>query len=325
MPLTTSSLTVRLGSVEDVETYQVRTTPPPEHDALPFTVGPCILGYRLSDHADDLREYPDGTWISQYCHRANLHSYFRGEAPEDEMDQFRDGQTDFCTDGTLPNDTRTVVGRLRGTSWLFKVKSTGKALPIVITETGYSFEDPGEDGVPTDVGETYIVRACLEYFRIGIARFYFFQLYDDQGEHYGMFNPPPATGISPRGVATGLHKLTGMIRDTGANRATFTTTPLTMDVTGPSGKRLRWQLFQKSDMSWWLALWRPDSIWSRKTRQRLTLTPARIDATVSFNSARRAVVFPDMETDTPSGGDDLGSKTSHTISVGSRVTWVKIT
>lgn len=323
MPTTTGTLTVTLGDTVKSGTYTIDTgTPEPPRDGLTMTMGPCPLGYTLAAEAPDLRTMPDGSRIAEHCHLGNLHSYFRGERPELEMDDFRDMQVDFCPTNTLPDNSRTPATRMRSSSWLFK-KPDNRALPIVITETGYSYEDPGEDGVPTDVGETYAPRASLEYARVGVYRAYFFQLFDDQGEHYGMFEKVAA--VTPRGVAKGIHNLTSMLRDPGATRATFTPTALTLDVIPPTGKALRWQLYQKSDMSWWLAMWRPDSIWDTRARTRITLNPARLDVTVKFNTAKRVRLLADLAGDDPNAGRDLGSDTEHVISVGSRVTFLKIT
>lgn len=167
------------------------------------------------------------------------------------------------------------------------------------------------------------LRAALEMFRIGTRRAYFFQLDDNSDGRYGVFSTT-ASGFTPRESATSIRRILALLRDGAPTARTFTLTPLTMDVEWPAGKRSRQMLFQKADGSYWLCLWRPDSIWSRGKRTRITVD--KVSVTVRFSTPRRVWSFVDLPTDDPGSGVSLGAPlTSFTASVGSKVSVFKIT
>lgn len=320
------TLTVVLGDTTESATYTVEDPPaPPPSDRKPFIVGPCPLGIHLSTNAPLMRIGADGTYLSAFCDTGNLHSYQRGEPPcgdvGEELDALADNQVDF----SLPNMTGVrsdnPLGRLRWASYLFK-PATGKALPLVVTEHGYGDEDPSIDGIPRDVQLVYYAQAVLELFRIGTRRAYLFQLEDNSDGRYGMFTTT-GSGFTPRESATSVRRIMSLLADSGSTAATFTPTPLTMDVSWPAGKRSRSMLFQKSDGSHWLCLWRPDSIWSRSRRTRITVP--KVDVTITFPSAKTVSAIYDLSGEDPTRGTALGRKTSFTVPVGPSVTVLKIT
>lgn len=320
------TLTVTLGDTTVSATYTVDDPPPPPpSDSKIFVVGPCPLGKDLAAHADPMRVGEDGVYLADRCDAGNLHSYQRGEPPcgdvGEELDALADNQVDF----SLPNMTgvksSNPLGRLRWASRMFK-PATGKADAIVVTEHGYGDEDPGIDGIPRDVQLVYYAQAVLEMFRIGTRRAYLFQLDDNSDGRYGMFTTT-SSGFTPRESATSVRRILSLLADSGKTASTFTPTPLTMDVSWPAGKRSRSMLFQKSDGSHWLCLWRPDSIWSRPRRTRITVP--KVDVTITFPTAKTVSAIYDLSGEDPNRGTALGRKTSFTVPVGPSVTVLKIT
>ena len=327
MATVTGTLSVTVGASTADGTYSIDIgTPPPPSDDKAFIVGPCPLGKDLDTHAEPLRVYPDGSRIADRCDCGNLHTYQRGEPPEgdvgEDFDVLVDGQSDFSLPSMAGVKSNNPLGRLRWASYLFKPVS-GKADPIVVTEHGYGDDDPSIDGIPRDVQLAYFARAALEMFRIGTRRAYFFQLDDNSDGRYGVFSTT-ASGFTPRESATSIRRILALLRDGAPTARTFTLTPLTMDVEWPAGKRSRQMLFQKADGSYWLCLWRPDSIWSRGKRTRITVD--KVSVTVRFSTPRRVWSFVDLPTDDPGSGVSLGAPlTSFTASVGSKVSVFKIT
>jgi len=327
MATVTGTLSVTVGASTADGTYSIDIgTPPPPSDDKAFIVGPCPLGKDLDTHAEPLRVYPDGSRIADRCDCGNLHTYQRGEPPEgdvgEDFDVLVDGQSDFSLPSMAGVKSNNPLGRLRWASYLFKPVS-GKADPIVVTEHGYGDDDPSIDGIPRDVQLVYFARAALEMFRIGTRRAYFFQLDDNSDGRYGVFSTT-ASGFTARESATSIRRILALLRDDAPTARTFTLTPLMMDVVWPAGKRSRQMLFQKADGSYWLCLWRPDSIWSRGKRTRITVD--KVSVTVRFSTPRRVWSFVDLPTDDPTRGVSLGAPlTSFTASVGSKVSVFKIT
>ena len=112
--------------------------------------------------------------------------------------------------------------------------------PVMTTEIGWNTGGKG----PAVQG---VVQAVLDGIKDGDARMYFYALFDDMSGKYGLMN---ADG-SPRPAGAALHNLSTLLGDSGGR---FTPGSLRYSLSGTlAGDNTL--LMQKSDGSFWLALW----------------------------------------------------------------------
>ncbi|HUB44810.1 MAG TPA: hypothetical protein VMB73_07485 [Acetobacteraceae bacterium] len=112
--------------------------------------------------------------------------------------------------------------------------------PVMTTEIGW---DTGGTGAAVQG----VVQAVLDGIKAGDARMYFYALFDDMSGKYGLMN---ADG-SPRPAGAALHNLTTLLAD-GGGRFTPGSLPYRLSGTAAGDDTL---LMQKSDGSFWLAVW----------------------------------------------------------------------
>ena len=121
-------------------------------------------------------------------------------------------------------------------------KLAASSLPVINTEFGYN---------TSSVDQTQIAKwtldGALDSFVAGDPKTYFYALYDDSSGAWGLFN----SDGSARPAATALHDLTSLLGDSGGS---FTPGSLSYSLSGTaSGDNSL--LMEKSDGSYWLALW----------------------------------------------------------------------
>lgn len=115
--------------------------------------------------------------------------------------------------------------------------------PVMTTEMGWNSGGQG----PAVQG---VVDAVLDGIKQGDAGMYFYALFNDSSGNYGLMN----TDGSPTPAGTALHDLTTLLADNGSNAASFKPGSLDYSLTGQqSGDNTL--LMQKSNGSYWLALW----------------------------------------------------------------------
>ena len=131
--------------------------------------------------------------------------------------------------------TGATIRRLNGDA---RLAAAGR--PVIATEIGWNTGGRG----PAVRG---VVQAVLDGIKDGDARMYFYALFDDMSGRYGLMN---ADG-SPRPAGEALHDLTTLLADRGGG---FTPGSLrySLSSTVAGDDTL---LMQKSDGSFWLALW----------------------------------------------------------------------
>jgi len=169
----------------------------------------------------------------------NMHSYPGGENPEAQV----------------KGSTWSLAGFLSNT------KSSYPGKPIWSTETGYhnavNCGGCGHRPAPEAVAGTYGVQLPFQYALRGVDKAFFYELVDDGTNatdienNFGLYR----NDWSPKPLATGLHNLTTLLKDSSAAPMSG----LDYAVSGPS--TMRKLLLQKSDGSWWLALWNDVRIW----------------------------------------------------------------
>ena len=166
----------------------------------------------------------------------NVHSYPGGETPEAQV------ENQLSTYGQYISMGKTGVA----------------------TETGYhnAVNNTHASGHPSTTERTagvYYPRLYFEYFRRGVAQTFGYELFDegttaDQEDHFGLFR----VDGSPKPAATSLGNLTSILADNGPAR--HDSLPFGIaDSDGDAGD-VHHVLLQKSDGTFYIALWRTASI-----------------------------------------------------------------
>jgi len=193
----------------------------------------------------------DPTDISGSLEYGNIHSYPNAEPPEWNLT------------------------RLLGTA-----TPMSGSKPVMATETGYHnamASDNGHRPASEAAAAVYLPRLYLEYYRRGIVRTFSYELLDefsdpsgvDLEDNFGLLR----NDFSPKPSFTALSNLIAILSDQGNS---FTPGKLDFTVGGDKDE-LRQVLLQKSDGSYYLALWRAESVWSNKTLSPLTAPSGKVE------------------------------------------------
>ena len=125
----------------------------------------------------------------------------------------------------------------------------------------------------------------MEYFRRGVKRTYAYEFANSQAlsttnieANFGLLK----LDLTPKPSFTNLKNMMTLLGDTSTS---FAPEQLDFSISGPS--TLRHVLLQKSDGSWWMAIWNDVQVWD--PIDRVDLFPANAQATVSFASAPESV------------------------------------
>lgn len=189
------------------------------------------------------------------------------------------GNTHTYLSGDIPERDSIWNGELAAAA---ANNAAGK--PYQVTETGYpnSVNSPtsGHQPVSERASGIYIPRLFLENFRRGIVRSYSYELIDQfpdsgRGElewSFGLLR----NDFSKKPAALALERLIDLLSDRGA---AFTPSSLEYSITGAPASA-RHLLLQKSDGSFYLAVWNRVSVWSPSNRT--DLDPADVPVSISF-------------------------------------------
>ncbi len=143
--------------------------------------------------------------------------------------------------------------------YLSQVRPESLSEPVWVTETGY-FAQPGPFngtyGVSPAIQAAYSTRALLEWANAGVARTYLYELADDEiptedpaNYHWGLLN----SDGTPKPAFHAVANLLSMLSDPQA-AGNFQPAPLAFALQGADSS-VHQALFQKSDGSYYLALW----------------------------------------------------------------------
>lgn len=199
--------------------------------------------------------------------------------------------------------------------------------PIVITETGMS---NGTDAQRRQYGMSYSDRAAgiytprliLEYFRMGARRTYIYELVN-RNQQAGMANREGFFGLlnadfTPKPAYNSVRTLLRTLTDTGPQ---FTARQRTFGLR--SGTALRRLTFQKSDGTYYIALWNPVSVWSGGSGGH-ELYPDPVPATLDLPFTARAIEVIDLQRGMQPVRTIRGTARA-ALSVGASVQLVKVT
>jgi hypothetical protein len=236
----------------------------------PVLVGSLAFSARWSQVAQDL---------TPYFTTGNIHSYPGGNPPSSNL-------------AAMFSATSSHFG--------------GK--PMQSTETGYhnAVKAPStESHLPTSerAQGIYTPQEYLEYFRQGIERTCNYEFIDRKANatldnrelHFGLLR----NDLTPKPAYTSLQRLMALVGD---QTAVATPGKLDYKATGPT--TLRQVLLQKSDGSYWIALWNDVSVWDPVNR--VDLFPAEASVNITLSKAWSAY---DLRTGTSPVRSGTGSFT----------------
>jgi hypothetical protein len=238
----------------------------------------------------------DGSDISGSLDYGNIHSYPNGEAPEDNV-----------------------------TRLLSMASEMSGSKPVMATETGYhtALNWHGDHKPVSEAAEaTYMPRLFLDYFSRGIVRTFSYELIDefpnpanDESEsNFGLLH----NDLSPKPAFTALKNLTSILADSGRS---FTPGKLNYSVSGDQSD-LQQVLLQKSDGSYYLALWRDDSVWNNESRTALSAPSGTVKLDIA--TADSVQEFSPNASSQPLRTISAGADGSIAVNVGPQVVIVKV-
>ena len=160
-------------------------------------------------------------WIGDYANVGDLSAF-----------------ADYANAHTYPSGAPdTTIQQLNADALL-----AASSRPVISTEFGYNISSTD----PTQATK-WTLDAALDGMKDGDVKTYFYALFDDQSGNFGLMNPDG----SPRPAGVALHNLTTLLQDSGG-----TINPgsldYTLDNTAAGDNSL---LMEKSDGTYWLALW----------------------------------------------------------------------
>ena len=174
-----------------------------------------------------------------------------------------------------------------------------KEKPLLVTECGYHNKEnnPNHPGVSEKAAAIYHLHLPFVYFNQGIVRSYKYEFLDlkpddgftDMECHFGLVR---ADG-EPKPSFHALKNLLSLLSDSGSD---FRTVPLTYRIDAPAGSGLQHTLLQKSDGSWWLALFRTVDVYDLKHQEDIPVATVPVTLTFSRKPASVNVYRPNTGT-----------------------------
>jgi hypothetical protein len=196
--------------------------------------------------------------LNQWVNLNSLHLYFGGRNP---------GSGGWGSDDAQGNSYGSF------SFWLDQGAIDAPGLPSEVGETGYlSFPSTGTPyTVPESVAASYVPRTMLLAFKNGYDKTFFYQLIDDptSPQGYGLLHDD----LSPKAPFTALQSLLSLLSDPGGSN--FTPGSLPYQILG-GDSNVNHLLLQKSDGSYWLALWLEEPSWDPANVVSLPVTPENI-------------------------------------------------
>jgi hypothetical protein len=209
-------------------------------------VGPSLAEARGLTRIGDQRSWLD---------RGNIHPYTGGLSP----------------------DPRHLRAQLAA------VSAVSGSKPVWATEAGFHnalHATAGQPPVSEPAAAIYHLRTFLEHFDDGIARTYAYELVDEKPEpgrrdpeqHFGLLR----SDLSPKPAFTALKNLLSLVgRDERAPRLR----PLRISTSG-ARRDVRRLVLRRGDGTYLVALWRTASVWDRRRRRPVRVTPRRVTVTL---------------------------------------------
>ena len=191
---------------------------------------------------------------------------------------------------TYPGTANTPLTAIEALNSDAELAASGK--PVITTEFGYY-----TDGSTTDhssVSDTaqakYLLDGLLDAYQQGDAKTYLYELLDEGGatgnmeENFGLFT---STG-APKLAATAIHNLTSLLADNGGS---FTAGQLGYSLAGTLSTDHS-LLMEKSDGSFWLALWNEARVQSATSDTAITVANHTVTLSLASTAGKVEVFDP---------------------------------
>lgn len=247
----------------------------------------AVIGPALKS---DMKAYAVLGDLSAYLDYGNMHDYAAGNAP---------GNGSISTN--LAASARASANK-----------------PIISTETGYC-TSTAPMGVTLSIMGRYVPRTFLEHFNAGVARTFEYQLLDDGDNASDLWSQCGLLTheFAPKPAFTALANLIGLLADSGS----AATSRLNYTLSAPDG--VHHTLLQKTDKSFYLALWVEAQGYDPQRHAALTVAPQTVGLLFAVPVAGLVqYVLDDTGVLTPTPLPTIS--TSVKVTVSDRVTIVKI-
>jgi hypothetical protein len=202
--------------------------------------------------------YPISGNLDSLVNSNNLHLYFGGRNPGSN------GWGDYDPQGHSYGSFDF---------WRDQSQINAPGLPMQIGETGYMSWPTTSTPftVPENVTASYLPRTLLLAFKHGFDKTFFYQLIDDptSPQGYGLLR----NDFSEKPGFTALKNMLSLLSDPGANN--FTPGSLPFEILGGDAN-VNHLLMEKSDGSFWLALWLEEPSWNPVNVQYVGVQPENI-------------------------------------------------
>jgi hypothetical protein len=237
--------------------------------------------------------------ISAYLDDGNIHSYPEGDVPENKLSYYL--KQAALNSGTKPIEA-TETGYTNATAW---------------TPSG-----PGENKpISEAAAAVYLPRLYLEYWSHGITRTFDYELVDEyenaaldeREDHFGLLRHD----LTLKPAASALANLTAILADPGPAVA-----PGSLEYTLAGGEaKVRSVLMEKNDGTFYLALWRMQSIWNPDTKQPIAAAPEPLEVSFTAGPVDWSAYEPTTSAAPVSSG---GPSQTVTVPVGAGVTILRL-
>lgn len=165
--------------------------------------------------------------------------------------------------------------------WQDQAESTGKYLPVTITESGYrtaSSADSGPGTIPEEVEADYTPRTLLLAYQAGIHHTFLYELLDEfPSTGYGLLRHD----LTEKPAYTAVRNLLALLQDSG----TTSVAPLRFAMTAAGyAPEVRHMVLAKHDGTYALLLWLEVSSYDQDLRKSIAVTPQQV--MLSFPAAQ---------------------------------------
>ncbi|ULK95969.1 hypothetical protein [Bradyrhizobium sp. I71] len=190
------------------------------------------------------------------------------------------GYTDYANEHAYVMSTTPVSNGLDYLLSFAQISAPGK--PTVITEAGYNtLTSYWYNGVNEAVQAKYTLNTLMDAYQKGVSHTYLYELLDEPNlgadnkeSYFGLFH----SDGSPKPVATAIHNLTQILRDSGQN-ASGASGSLTYALSGAPAMSHD-MVFAKSNGSVDLVLWAEPVLWNQNAHSEVKATASIVTVTL---------------------------------------------
>jgi hypothetical protein len=227
--------------------------------------------------------------------------------------------TNYANAHTYPQYSPNGKGFFANLNHDANLAAAGK--PVVISEYGWTTNRPGGWGnVSQSTHAAYVLEGLFDAFKQNVAFYLYYAFYDDSSGSFGLFS----TSGKPKLAATALRVLYQLVGDNSSNALSFAPGTLNYSLSGlpanQNGLGGQQLLLQKSDGSFWLALWNEQAL---NTSTGAAVSVAPVNVTLTLGKKATSIAVYDL-LQTTAAVKTAANATSLVISVPAHPVLVKI-